>query len=469
MTPQEASQEALLRIEKVEKDKHPWLHLSNIPIDRLPQRLRRLNQLSALFVRECASLTDIQHLANLASLRRLDLSGCTSLREISPVAGLHCLEELTLKDCAQVSDLAPIQDLTSLRMIDLSGCSEIEDLSPLSSLTSLNELGLQGCTKVTDLSPLGNLPALESLDISRCAGVTDVSPIATLATLKRLHIDRCEGITSLGHLRHLLFTLEELSIFGCDLDEAFVSGKRFKENVLFSVRQYYDEMDRLRALISKTLAKEEELFLSAEAGYKRYAGTILTAFLLALLAYLLWLAWPPGLPSSKMLVWLVSLLFDGHLSDRKSYLDYSKVVVEVLLAIVVSGSVFATNIRKWVEDWLDKLTGWFNHIFERSIQKSIDDVLGQHRAAAHFFVWTLEKPRRRFGRFLVGVFRIVYTAAVDSISLVTSLLNRIFYLFFWTILAKFPGGAFGALAFLLFLLLTVIKILRLYCDAVPRQ
>jgi hypothetical protein len=467
MTPQEAFLQALSRIQKAESNRLPsinQINLSNLPIDRLPQPLQRLSWLAALFIRHCANLSDICSVATLGSLHRLDLSDCTGIRDISPIARLHSLEELNLYGCAQVHDLLPLEGLASLRSLDLSCCPEIEDLSPLSALTSLEDLHLHQCTKVTDLSPLAKLTSLKYLDLSCCIGVRNISPLTTLATLKRLHIDRCKRITSLVPLRQLLFTLEELSVFGCDFDEAFAYGKRFKENVLDRVRLYYDKMEQTQTYLFTQLSKERTFIGNFEAGYKRHAGKILTALSLSLLTYFIWIAWPPRLAASKLAAAQLDWLFNGHQNTRKSYLDYFKIVVEVVLAVVVSGSVFATDFRNWLQNKLDSYTRQLNDKFERQIEMLNLDVLRPSEAAAKIFLWTLEKPRRRF---LVAVFKVYYTLVFEAGSFISSMQNRIVSLILWTVLAKFPGGLFGLVALFLFLVLTWIKILRLYIDASP--
>ena len=411
MTPQEGSQQALLRIEDAERKGLSRIDFSDLVIDRLPHALQRLTQLQALFARDCVGLTDISPLSTLSSLLQLDMSGCNGIRDISPLAALRSLEELSLKGCGQVPDLMPIKNLTSLRAIDLSSCPQIEDLSPLSGLTSLEQLSLQGCVKVTDLSPLENLTSLKGLDISSCTGVSDISPIAALTNMRSLNIDLCSGITSVNPLRHLLPTLEELSVFGCDLDEAFAVGKRFKENVVDRVRRYYEEIDRVRTELAKWLSVEEIVLFKLEVLYKRHAGKILTGLLLLFLAYIIYFARPRHLAASKFMAAQVHWLFDDHQSTRKSYLDYTKIVVEVLFAVVVSGSVFATDLKNWIQGKLEDVTTWLNRKFEEEMRKSIDEPLRSHKAAANIYLWTLEKPRRRF---LTGGLRILYILTFDA-------------------------------------------------------
>ena len=123
-----------------------------------------------------------------------------------------------------------------------------------------------------------------------------------------------------------------------------------------------------------------------------------------------------------------------------------------------------TDLKNWIQGKLEKVTTWLNRKFEKEMRKSIDEPLNRHKAAANIYLWTFEKPRRRFW---TGGLRILYTITLDAWSLGITLTNRIFYLIFWTVLAKFPGGAFGIVALILFFVLTWFKILRLYVDAVP--
>jgi hypothetical protein len=65
-----------------------------------------------------------------------------------------------------------------------------------------------------------------------------------------------------------------------------------------------------------------------------------------------------------------------------------------------------------------------------------------------------------FGAYLDTLFR-------ESTAMILELQGRLTHALIWAVLGKFPGGLFGLIAYILFLVLTLVKVLRLYIDAVP--
>jgi Leucine-rich repeat (LRR) protein len=224
MTPEEeAYAEALRRIRKAQETGADALDLSKLPaLNRLPQELVDLTKLQSLNLSWSWQLSDFSPLTGLTSLRSLDLSECTELRDLSPLAGLTSLQSLDLSGCP-LHDFAPLERLTSLQSLILISCKRLSgDLAPLAGLTSLQTLHLSGCEQLSG----------------------DLSSLAGLTSLRTLHLDDCLGIRRFAPLESLLPTLEELSLFGCKLEDlpSEVCGEAACQNVLDKVRAHYVDL-----------------------------------------------------------------------------------------------------------------------------------------------------------------------------------------------------------------------------------
>lgn len=170
-----------------------------------------------------ASLSGLEHFANLESL---NLRGMTGLEDISAIAGLHQLQWLSLGGSG-ISDLSALQNLGGLRTLALWQ-SGIEDISMLSELTNLEHLYLgqnaiadpavlAGLTSlrslyldgnaISSLDFLQNLTSLEVLYLGNNA-ITDISVLQNLLNLRTLQLDRNQ-ISNLAALQYLVH-LEEL-------------------------------------------------------------------------------------------------------------------------------------------------------------------------------------------------------------------------------------------------------------------
>jgi internalin A len=219
MTPDEAYEEALLRIRHAQETGAVELDLSGLQaLNRLPPELERFGSVQSLDLSLCEQLNDLSPLAGLTSLYTLDLSGCEQLNDLSPLAGLTSLQSLNLSWCNQLRDLSPLAALTSLQTLGLSGCEQLKDLSPLADLTSLQELDLYGCGQLTgDFAPLASFTSLESLNLDSCHQLSgDLSPLAGLASLQSLNLTGCERLS--GDLSPLegLTALQSLYLYGCE-------------------------------------------------------------------------------------------------------------------------------------------------------------------------------------------------------------------------------------------------------------
>jgi internalin A len=316
MTPEEAYQEALLRIRAAERTGALELDLSGLEtLNRLPPELERLTSLQSLDLDGCLDLRgDMSPLAGLASLQRLNLFLCVELRDgldqlagltslqslnlgvcrqlrgdLIPLAGLASLQSLNLSECEQLSgDLSPLASLTSLQRLDLAELAFCADLSPLAGLTSLKWLDLfRFHNLVGDLSPLRGLTLLQSLDLRSCWQLSgDLSPLTGLTSLQTLRLAACTqlsgdltpltGLVSLlsldlsecgfrrfAPLERLLPTLKYLLLFGCKLDDLppEVCGETEGENVLDKVCAHYEDLKAGRRIDA-----EVKVFLLGNGG-----------------------------------------------------------------------------------------------------------------------------------------------------------------------------------------------------------
>jgi Leucine-rich repeat (LRR) protein len=183
--------------------------------DALMQQVGRLDQLEAISLGQCPSVTDagLGHLRGQSRLKALDLSG-TSITGagLKHLRGMRQLESLNLialevKD----ADLQNLGKLTALEHLCVSG-AQISDtgLAHLRELTRLRDLTL-ATTKVTSLLPIAHLTGLENLVVVETPiNDSGLAPIANFTKLTSLnlhgteitdatmtHIARLTGLTHL--------------------------------------------------------------------------------------------------------------------------------------------------------------------------------------------------------------------------------------------------------------------------------
>jgi internalin A len=214
MTPDEAYEETLRRIQEAERTGALELDISRLELNRLPPVLASLTSLQRLDLSWCKQLSgDLSPVAGLTSLQSLNLTGCTRLSgDLSPLAGLTSLRSLALAACEHLSgDLSSLASITSLQSLNLSACRHLSgDLAPLAGLTSLQSLNLHGCETLSGkLAPLARLTSLQSLDLGGqfSSGLRLLDPEGPLSSACRLSGD----LSSLAGLT----SLEELSLLGC--------------------------------------------------------------------------------------------------------------------------------------------------------------------------------------------------------------------------------------------------------------
>jgi internalin A len=233
LTAAEAQAIACQRIEENLATRKPMLDLGDLPLDALPESIRRLEHLDVLSLglhaprrsgkgwfwesdwkRPRKGFHDLGPLAGLTRLSTLSLGQCEGVGDLGPVAGLTRLTWLRLDWCDGVRDLGPLAGLTRLSTLDLTGCEGVRDLGPLAGLIGLTSLDLYGCWGVRDLGPLAGLAGLTDLNLADCRRVDDLGPLAGLAGLTSLSLYACEGVRDLGPLAGLI-GLTSLNLYGC--------------------------------------------------------------------------------------------------------------------------------------------------------------------------------------------------------------------------------------------------------------
>src|SRR5436305_1751680 len=116
MSPEEARQEVIRRIEEARAEGAWLLDLGDLPLDELPEELSieggervRAAGSSAVRVVESSVRWESDH-----------RTGCT-LADIGALPTLMRFQALGLYDCREVTDIGPLAKLTSLQSVDLGG------------------------------------------------------------------------------------------------------------------------------------------------------------------------------------------------------------------------------------------------------------------------------------------------------------------------------------------------------------
>ncbi|XP_057460639.1 probable disease resistance protein At5g63020 [Actinidia eriantha] len=242
------------------------LDLSFTRIKEVPEGVDRLHALHVLDLSKNRFLEKLPNsISDLENLTALKLQRCTSLTYVPPLGKLRALQELDLS-CTHIKEVPEgVDRLHALHVLDLSGNEDLEKLpNSISDLENLTALKLQGCKSLTYVPPLGKLRALQELDLSfthikevpegvdrlHALHVLDLSmnqdleklpnSISDLENLTALKLHFCKSLTyvpPLGKLRALQ-----------ELDLSFTRIKEVPEGV-----------DRLHALHVLDLSKNRFL------------------------------------------------------------------------------------------------------------------------------------------------------------------------------------------------------------------
>jgi hypothetical protein len=198
------------------------------------------------------------------------------------------------------------------------------------------------------------------------------------------------------------------------------------------------------------------------------AGVAWSWGILIFLSLLCILAFPPfltGFLRHKLPPSFVS----SHRPALKEWLDYSRIVLEISFAVTVSGSVFGEfirlNVRNGLSSFYTDQVKAFNERVERQKLNlrlaTLEYVAGLCRLGRTHASWRLFF--RRLGRQVSFYFVLLW----KTISAAQTLLIRLLWFGIWFSVGSFPAGLFGFASFVLFVLITCDKILKLYVDNVP--
>ncbi|KAA8536801.1 hypothetical protein F0562_029279 [Nyssa sinensis] len=129
----------------------------------------RCPKLSNLLWSDNYDLMEIPHsfFVHMPALRVLDLSDTRICELPNSILNLENLTGLFLKDCAKLKYVPPLGNLMALQVLNLSGTNIEEVPQGMERLIGLTGLFLQDCAKLKYVPPLGNLTALQVLNLSR--------------------------------------------------------------------------------------------------------------------------------------------------------------------------------------------------------------------------------------------------------------------------------------------------------------
>src|SRR5262245_60537322 len=143
MTPIEAHQEALRRIEHARVTKATVLDLSKLPLEMLPEELGKLTDLRTLglggFAPRVDSGEEIWDSGDYVAFYAAELASMffggpsksfPRFDHLGVLSRLRDLQHLCLSGCVLVSDLSPLCELSGLRSLILKACRCVSDLSP---------------------------------------------------------------------------------------------------------------------------------------------------------------------------------------------------------------------------------------------------------------------------------------------------------------------------------------------------
>ncbi|XP_057957026.1 putative disease resistance protein At4g10780 isoform X2 [Malania oleifera] len=221
----------------------------NEVLQRLPNTISDLENLTALILRDCRSLKYVPSVAKLQALQELDLAG-TGLEE-APVgmANLVNLKVLYM-DCLKENVVVGEEILHQMRDLEkffgrfgdvrrfpsrlnaysiVVGSGNVHDFIEM-QLYSSRAVILKGCCVTTEI--LVHLPPnIEYLNFSRCHDLRAL-PCGTFSSLKVLKVGGCPKIKKLftrGLLQQYLPSLETIRVWECEQMEEIVAGEEGRE------------------------------------------------------------------------------------------------------------------------------------------------------------------------------------------------------------------------------------------------
>ncbi|XP_057967906.1 disease resistance protein RFL1-like [Malania oleifera] len=221
----------------------------NKVLQRLPNTISDLENLTALLLRDCWSLKCVPSLAKLLALKELDLGGTGIEEAPESMANLVNLKVLYM-DCLKENVVVGEEILHQMRDLEkfvgrfgdvrrfpprlnaysiMVGSGYVHDFKEMWMYSSRAVI-LKGCSVNTEI--LVHLPPnIEYLNFHRFHDLRAL-PCGTVSSLKVLDIDGCPKIKKLFTrelLQQYLPSLEKISVWNCEQMEEIIAGEEERE------------------------------------------------------------------------------------------------------------------------------------------------------------------------------------------------------------------------------------------------
>ncbi|KAH8609408.1 hypothetical protein ERJ75_001205100 [Trypanosoma vivax] len=167
--------------------------------------LARLCMLKQFHLRDSSAGDDaLEYITACQQLQALVLHRCSSITDISPLSDLQSLVSLDIRECMNIVEgWNCFMRLRMLKMLHLLEARVSNDsLRSLAACTQLQVLVLHRCNNITDTSLLGSLQYLQVLDVRECSGISQ--GCAYLNNLPYLRAMQLRGLVMNGSFVHRL-------------------------------------------------------------------------------------------------------------------------------------------------------------------------------------------------------------------------------------------------------------------------
>ncbi|GKB72301.1 TMV resistance protein N-like protein [Tanacetum coccineum] len=209
--------------EDVGKIKHlKWLSLIGTGVERLPESIGLLGELTLLSLDKCKNLQSLpRSVCNLTSLKifnigfcpkielgesvqmwdkrlpnltRFNIKNCDLSEQDIPhnLGAFSLLEDLILGGNSFCSLPLNLGQLSNVFTLDLGGCRNLKSVEVFPP--NLNWLILEGCSSLERLS-VSKLKSLSSLNLKNCSSLAEILGLENLYLIKSLQIEGCSSLS----------------------------------------------------------------------------------------------------------------------------------------------------------------------------------------------------------------------------------------------------------------------------------
>lgn len=209
-------------------------------------------------------------------------------------------------------------------------------------------------------------------------------------------------------------------------------------------------------------ALSKYLFLPTQFDYKKTFSGPLRVIVIVLFLSVLILAFPPLADwfIARKDKFTVLSSISANQQKWKDYLSYAALFIEIIVAILIGGSIFSEWVAKSYKDLIKQYEDKIMRAREAklvSMKENWEKILHEHI--------TLIRDAR-FSNLLQTLPKL-YTTANEFLKQIYGNIGKTNMRF---IIAKamiaFPGGLYGLLAFVFFYALCIIKVLIYYCERI---